>query len=92
MRLLRDPNYRVEPAVKAAQTTADPPAPETLPEDGPAIPALEATPDNIQRLIWVRGHLHRVLPQTKNQAEKQEIVRLLRLIQDDVNSLLKALK
>ena len=93
MRLLRDPDFRIEPAVKAAaQQSPDPPAPDSWPVEEGAIPALDPTPNNIQRLVWVRGHLHRVLPQTQNLAEKQEIVRLLRLIQEDVDSLLKALK
>jgi ParB family chromosome partitioning protein len=91
MRLLRDPEFRIEPAFKAAQGTAAPPPPETLPEET-AIPLREQTPNSIQRLVWVRGHLHRVLPQAQNEAEKQEIVRLLHLIQKDVDSLLKALK
>ena len=92
MRLLRDPEFRIEPAIKAAaQDTAAPPAPDPLPEEV-NIPALGQSPNNIQRLVWVRGHLHRVLPQAQNEAEKQEIVRLLHLIQEDVESLLKALK
>ena len=92
IRLLRDPDFRIEPAVKAAAEGAKgPPAPESWPEEN-ALPALDATPNNIQRLVWVRGHLHRVLPQTQNEAERREILRLLRLIQEDVESLLKALE
>ena len=95
MRLMNDPDFeRVEPAVEAAAVeSTDPPQPELWPEvEGATILALDPTPNNIQRLIWARGHLHRVLPQAQNEAEKQEIMRLLLLIQKDVESLLKALK
>ncbi len=93
MRLLRDPDYGIEPVVQAAtQAAADPPAPESWAEQDNLIAALDPTPNSVQRLVWARGHLHRVLPQAQNAAEKQEIVRLLRLIQEDVESLLKALK
>jgi hypothetical protein len=92
IRLLRDPDFRLEPAVKATvEGTKGPPAPESWPEEN-VLPALDPTPNNIQRLVWVRGHLHRVLPQAKNEAERREILRLLRLIQEDVESLLKALE
>jgi ParB family chromosome partitioning protein len=92
MRLLRDPDYPVEPAVRVeAGTAGDPPAPEELAEVD-SLPASHTTPNSVQRLVWARGHLHRVLPKAQNEAEKQEIVRLLRLIQEDVESLLKALK
>lgn len=49
-------------------------------------------PGPIQRLVWARGHLHRVQPQQLSAAERQEIVRLLTLIQRDVNSLLDTLE
>jgi ParB family chromosome partitioning protein len=90
MRLLRDPDYSIEPALKAGTTETTDVSAEGLipaPETG-----LDPTPSNIQRLVWVRGHLHRVLPRTQNEAERQEIMRLLLLIQEDVESLLKALK
>ena len=48
-------------------------------------------PGAIQRLVWARGHLHRVQPQQLCPAERQEIIRLLTLIQRDVDSLLDAL-
>jgi ParB/RepB/Spo0J family partition protein len=91
MRLLKDPSLRIEPAVKAAAIdTADPPPPVSdAPED--QLPQ-GATPNTIQRLTWVRGHLHRVHPEARSSAELREILRLLRLIQDDVESLLKALE
>ena len=48
-------------------------------------------PGSIQRLVWVRGHLHRVQHQGLTLAEREEITRLLLLIQQDVASLLQAL-
>lgn len=89
LRLLRDPDYNIETAVQPL----DAPLEEILP-DPLQVPqaALAGKADSIQRLIWARGHLHRVLPQTHNEAERQEIARLLHLIQKDVESLLNALK
>lgn len=49
-------------------------------------------PGAIQRLVWARGHLHRVQPQKLTTTERQEILRLLILIQRDVDSLLSALE
>ncbi len=46
----------------------------------------------LQRLHWIRGHLARTTSQNLTAAEQQEMKRLLKLIQEDVNSLLNALK
>ncbi|MCP4426889.1 MAG: hypothetical protein GY803_20565, partial [Chloroflexi bacterium] len=46
----------------------------------------------IDRLDFVRGHLARVQRQGLTAAERREVMRLLRLIQDDVVSLLAALE
>ncbi|MCA9970686.1 MAG: hypothetical protein KC425_10750, partial [Anaerolineales bacterium] len=46
---------------------------------------------NVLRLHWVRGHLARVSAQNAAPAERQEMRRLLQLIQQDVASLLAAL-
>jgi ParB family chromosome partitioning protein len=46
---------------------------------------------NLQRLHWVRGHLARTTTQSLTSSEQQEMKRLLKLIQEDVNSLLNAL-
>jgi hypothetical protein len=46
---------------------------------------------HLQRLHWVRGHLARTTTQNLTTAEQQEMKRLLKLIQEDVNSLLNAL-
>jgi len=47
---------------------------------------------SLQRLHWVRGHLARTTLQNTTAAEQQEMKRLLKLIQEDVNSLIAALK
>ena len=57
-----------------------------------ALPARQTRPTNIDRLDWVRGHLARVQRQGLSPAEQREIIRLLELIQEDVSSLLGALK
>ncbi|PID87306.1 MAG: hypothetical protein CSB13_00105 [Chloroflexi bacterium] len=46
---------------------------------------------NLQRLHWVRGHLARTTIHQLPTADQQEMKRLLKLIQEDVNSLIKAL-
>lgn len=48
--------------------------------------------DSIKRLDYVRGHLARVQRRGLNVAERREMLRLLYLIQDDVVSLIAALK
>ncbi len=47
---------------------------------------------SVQRLIWARGHLARVSRQGLTTGERQEVLRLLQLIEQDVQSLLKALE
>ena len=44
-----------------------------------------------QRLDWVRGHLARVDRQGLTAAERKELLRLLKLIKEDVTSLMAAL-
>lgn len=48
-------------------------------------------PSSVERLDWVRGHLARIQRQGLSEAERRETLRLLRLIQQDVASLLQAL-
>ncbi len=55
------------------------------------IPARSGGPTGIDRLDWVRGHLARVPRQNLTPAERQEMLRLLTLIQEDVASLIQAL-
>lgn len=48
-------------------------------------------PTNLQRLHWVRGHLARTTTQNLTKADQKEMKRLLKLVQEDVNSLIDAL-
>ena len=66
--------------------------------DGDQLPNAKGIPTtsgkritNLQRLHWVRGHLARTTTQHTTTAEQQEMKRLLKLIQEDINSLLNAL-
>jgi len=96
IRLLKEPQTRIEPVFdpSTAQDKVDAAEGEGdlawLGSD--ASPASPGQPGGIQRLVWARGHLHRLQPQALSQAERQEIVRLLQLIQQDVNSLLAVLE
>lgn len=55
------------------------------------IPARVGRPTSIERLDWVRGHLARVDRHGLTAAERREMLRLLRLIRQDVDSLTAAL-
>ena len=55
------------------------------------MPSRVGRPTSIERLDWVRGHLARVDRQGLTPAERRELLRLLKLIQDDVASLISAL-
>ncbi|NCF68727.1 MAG: ParB/RepB/Spo0J family partition protein [Chloroflexi bacterium] len=95
IRLLKEPETRIEPVF-------DPPTAQDISDESEGEGDLawlstdtnfasSGHPGGIQRLVWARGHLHRVQPQGLSRTERQEIVRLLQLIQQDVNSLLAAL-
>jgi len=58
----------------------------------PVLPSRVGRPTSIERLDWVRGHLARVERQGLTAAERRELLRLLRLIRDDVASLMAALE
>ncbi len=58
----------------------------------PLRPARVGAPTSIERLDWVRGHLARIDRHGLTTAERKEMLRLLRLIADDVASLAAALK
>ena len=85
---------RAEPAPPDA---AAPTAPRDDPRGGDFSidtlrPARVGAPTNIERLDWTRGHLARVDRHNLSAAERKEMLRLLKLIADDVASLMKALK
>ncbi|MFN2223273.1 MAG: ParB/RepB/Spo0J family partition protein [Candidatus Promineifilaceae bacterium] len=61
-------------------------------QEGTVLPPRQTRPNNIDRLDWVRGHLARLQRQGLSPAERRETQRLLILIQDDVASLLAALR
>jgi ParB family chromosome partitioning protein len=69
----------------------DQPRGATLTAD-PLRPARVGAPTSIERLDWVRGHLARIDRHGLTAAERKEMLRLLKLIQDDVASLTAALK
>lgn len=96
IRLLHDPSTRVELGAKPAaqkESESDIPLPgEAQWLAGGVTGSSEGRPAGSQRLMWARGHLHRVRPQGLSEAEQEEIVRLLLLIRKDVDSLLAALK
>ncbi len=58
----------------------------------PLRPARVGAPTSIERLDWVRGHLARIDRHGLTAAERKEMLRLLKLIQDDVASLMSALR
>jgi ParB family chromosome partitioning protein len=60
--------------------------------EGTVLPTRRGGPTNIDRLDWIRGHLARIQRQGLSPAERREIVRLLKLIEQDVASLLAALQ
>jgi ParB family chromosome partitioning protein len=77
-------------------TPATSPAADTVLRDqawqeGGVFPSRSGRPTSIERLDWVRGHLERIERQGLTAAERQKMLRLLRLIQKDVNSLIAAL-
>ncbi|MDX1414494.1 MAG: ParB/RepB/Spo0J family partition protein [Candidatus Promineifilaceae bacterium] len=94
IRHIRSPESRIEPGFSPTATPEEPqmawPAEEDWLAEGAAA-TRDGKPGAIQRLVWARGHLHRVQPQQLSPAERQEIIRLLTLIQRDVDSLLATL-
>jgi len=95
MRLMQDPEARLEPTYDESSTAAgdeySPAEQESAWLAANASASGTGQPGSIQRLVWARGHLHRIQPQSLSLAEREEIVRLLRLIQQDIDSLLEAL-
>lgn len=95
MRILHDVETRVEPTVAETESSgtekSTPAEDETLWISNETGPSATGQPGGIQRLVWARGHLHRIQPQSLSYAEREEIRRLLTLIRQDVDSLLDAL-
>jgi ParB family chromosome partitioning protein len=60
--------------------------------EGGVLPPRQTRPTSIDRLDYIRGHLARVQRQGLTPVEREEIVRLLYLIQQDVYSLLGSLQ
>ena len=58
---------------------------------GSIIPSRTGGPTGIDRLDWVRGHLARLQRRNLTQDERDEMLRLLQLIQQDVASLIATL-
>ena len=88
-----------QPAGKAAGTPlpGGSPTAEDTPRGATAIvdplrPARVGAPTSIERLDWVRGHLARIDRHGLTAAERKEMLRLLKLIADDVASLAAALR
>ncbi|MEW5986623.1 MAG: ParB/RepB/Spo0J family partition protein [Chloroflexota bacterium] len=86
---------RVETSFDSPQAVGEPPPaalrsePEWL--GGTLLPPRQGRPTGVDRLDWVRGHLARVPREGLSPAERRELLRLLRLVQLDVASLIEAL-
>jgi ParB family chromosome partitioning protein len=85
------------PPLPSAPALPGPPADEIAPRGAtpiadPLRPARVGAPTSIERLDWIRGHLARIDRHGLTTAERKEMLRLLKLIADDVASLTAALK
>lgn len=79
---LPDSDFSTSPLPRSSETW----------QESSVVPARSGRPTSIERLDWIRGHLARVERQGLSAADRQEMLRLLRLIQKDVASLMTALK
>src|SRR5690606_9248072 len=79
------------PLLPGSPSQDDQPRGATFSSD-PLRPARVGAPTSIERLDWVRGHLARIDRHGLTAAERKEMLRLLKLIADDVASLTAALK
>jgi ParB family chromosome partitioning protein len=84
------------PVDSAAPPLPGPPVDEIAPRGAtliadPLRPARVGAPTSIERLDWIRGHLARVDRHGLTAAERKEMLRLLKLIAEDVASLTAAL-
>ena len=93
-----DPSFEDEATVTAGQATDDysslpaSSATEAKPDEATDVAQSTIRIDSVKRLDYVRGHLARVQRRGLTMAERREMLRLLYLIQDDVVSLIAALK
>ena len=60
--------------------------------DSTIIPPRSGAPTDVDRLGYIRSHLSRIKREGLTAVERQEMVRLLRLIEQDVASLLEAIQ
>jgi ParB family chromosome partitioning protein len=100
-----DPSFEPEPEVESLPDDAPRRGDAAIPGDQPAqalrtrswteggiLPPRQTRPSSIDRLDYIRGHLARVQRQGLTTAEQKEMLRLLKLIRQDVSSLLDSLK
>lgn len=85
-----------ETAVSSPPPSSSPPTPQpSLPppdlSDSPILPPRSNSPNSVQRLDWVRGHLAKVQRQGLSERERREMLRLLYLIEQDISSLISTL-
>lgn len=86
------PPSPLPPGPPALPPGDDPTPRGATPIADPLRPARVGAPTSIERLDWVRGHLARVDRHGLTTAERKELLRLLKLIHDDVTSLITALQ
>ena len=79
------------PLLPGSPSQDDQPRGSTFSSD-PLRPARVGAPTSIERLDWIRGHLARIDRQGLTAAERKEMLRLLKLIAEDVESLAAALR
>ena len=87
----QSPTDESAPIAEDAFAPLHPRSPAPLLSSDPLRPARVGAPTSIERLDWVRGHLARVDRQGLTAAERKELLRLLKLIKEDVTSLMAAL-
>lgn len=86
---------QAETAVSPPPTSYTPTPQTPLPppdlSDSSILPARSNSPNSVQRLDWVRGHLAKVQRQGLSERERREMLRLLYLIEQDISSLISTL-
>ena len=85
---------KVKTAVSPSSSPTSTPQPPLPPPDlanNPILPPRSNSPNSVQRLDWVRGHLAKVQRQGLSERERREMLRLLYLIEQDISSLISTL-